>query len=61
MGFITFDRILPKQTVACTLNVDQIIWFQDIDGKCVVKTTDGPEIQCQVNSNEIRRLINATG
>jgi hypothetical protein len=61
MAFITFDRVLPEQTVPCTLNVDSIVWFQDINGKCEIMTVDEHEIQCQVNSNEILRLIHAAG
>jgi hypothetical protein len=59
MAFITFDRVLPQQTVPCTLNVDTIVWFQDIGGKCQIMTVDAHEIQCQVSSDEIRRLVNA--
>jgi hypothetical protein len=61
MAFITFDRILPEQTAPCTLNIDTIIWLQDIDGKCEIMTVDAHEIQCKVNSDEIRRLISAAG
>ncbi len=61
MAFITFDRVLPEQMVPCTLNVDAIVWFQDINGKCEIMTIDEHEIRCGVNSDEIRRLINAAG
>jgi hypothetical protein len=46
MAFITFNRILPEQTVPCSLNVDTIVWFQDIEGKCEIMTVDAHEIEC---------------
>jgi hypothetical protein len=61
MAFITFNRILPEQTVPCSLNVDTIVWFQDIEGKCQIMTVDAHEIECQDNSDKIRQPINGAG
>jgi hypothetical protein len=57
MPFITIDRILPERTVPCSLNIDTIIWFQDIEGKCHIMTVDLHTIDCQDNSDHIRKLI----
>jgi uncharacterized membrane protein len=61
MAFITINRILPDQTVACSLNVDAIIWFQDVEGKCEIMTLDDHEVESQENSDEIRQLIKDAG
>lgn len=61
MSFITINRILPEQTVACSLNVDTMIWFQDIEGKCQIMTVDAHVIECQDNSDKIRQLIKDAG
>ena len=61
MSFITFNRILPEQTVACSLNVDTIIWFLDVEGKCRIMTVDAHEIESQDNSDKIRKLIKDAG
>lgn len=61
MSFITINRILPDQVVACSLNVDAIIWFQDVEGKCQMMTVDAHEIESQDNSEKIRKLIKDAG
>jgi hypothetical protein len=61
MSFIMISRILPEGTVSCYLNVDTIIWFQDVDGKCHIMTVDAHGIESQDNSDQIRRLIKDAG
>jgi len=61
MAFISINRILPEQTVLCFLNVDMIIWFQDVEGKCQIVAVDEHEVQCQDNSDKIRQLIKDAG
>jgi hypothetical protein len=61
MVFISINRILPQQTVLCSLNVDMIIWFQDVEGKCQIMTVDEREVQCQDNSDKIRESIKDAG
>jgi hypothetical protein len=61
MAFISINRILPEQTVLCSLNVDTIIWFQDVEGKCQIMTLDEHEVQCQDNSEKISQLIRDAG
>jgi hypothetical protein len=61
MAFITFNRVLPEQTVSCSLNVDAIVWFQDFEGRCQIMTVDAHEVQCQDNSDKIRQLIKDAG
>ena len=59
MAFI--NRILPEQTVLCSLNVDTIIWVQDVGGKCQIMTVDGHEIDSQDSGDKIRQLIKDAG
>jgi hypothetical protein len=61
MAFIKISRVLPEQTVTSYLNVDTIIWLQDIDGRCQIMTVDGHEIESPDNSDEILKLIKDAG
>jgi hypothetical protein len=61
MPFITISRVLPEQTVACDLNIDTIIWFQDFNGKCQIMTVDGHDMECKDSSEQIRKLIKDAG
>jgi len=61
MSFIMISRILPEGTVSCYLNVDAIIWFQDVDGKCHIMTVDAHVIESQDSSDQIRKLIKDAG
>jgi hypothetical protein len=61
MSFITITRILPGENVMCSLNVDTIIWFQDVDGRCKIMTVDAHEIESEETINQVRKLVKDAG
>ena len=61
MSLIKISRILPEETVECYLNIETIIWLQDVSGKCQIMTVDAHVIECQDNCATIRALIKGAG